>query len=49
MIKNMKENYKELEGLSDEKIMEELDNNCGDITKTVIELILNPSTNKIFN
>ena len=49
MIKNLKENYKELEGFSDEKIMEVLDNNRGDIDKTMIDLMLIQSTNNIFN
>ena len=49
MIKNLKERYKELEGFSVEKIMKALDNNNGDITTTVIELMLNQSPNNIFN
>ena len=49
MIEHLKEGYKELEGLSDEKIMKSFDNNYGDITQTVIELMLHQSTNNIFN
>ena len=49
MIKHLKEGYKELEGLSDEKIMEALDNNNWDITNALIELMLNQSPNNIFN
>ena len=49
MAKNLKENYKGLEGFSDEKIMEVLDNNRGDITKTLIDLMLIQGTNNIFN
>ena len=49
MIKHLKEGYKELEGLSDEKIMEVLDNNNWDITKALIELMLNQCQNNIFN
>ena len=48
-IKHLKEKYVELRDIPDERVKEALENNQGDISKILIDLILNQSTNNIFN
>ena len=48
-MKNLKEKHEELRYISDEKIKETLEKNQLDETTTLVELMLNQSTNNIFN
>ena len=49
LVKFLKETYAELKDIPDERVKEVLENNQGDVSKSLIELMLRGSTNNIFN